>query len=97
MGVEKTSPFVAIFEELFYRIDLKNNDATLENSKRQDQIETRFLKYVRGKIAKARELGQQVYIGEFNSDENTVESFFCTDSFEIDEPSFFFSARECYW
>lgn len=96
MGVEGTSPFARIFEGLYRSLNSKSSCAT-GDEEYQDRIEAKLLPHVRERIEEARRQGQQVFLGELSSDENTIESFFCTDSFEVDTDGMFFSALDCAW
>jgi hypothetical protein len=41
--------------------------------------------------------GKDVWIGKLDSSGDTVESFFCCESFEIDEPDLYINSLNCVW
>ena len=99
MGIEKTSPFIDVFQFLYDSLDL-NNSLIENNAPLSDYItlvEKSFIPKVRERIERARKEGKKIYIGELSSDNNTIESFFCTESFEVDSEDFYFSAINAAW
>jgi hypothetical protein len=96
MGIESNSPFAPIFEWLYDSLHVQSNSSGY-GQVHNDKIEGRFLPHVKQRIEEARQRGEQVIIGKLSSDENTIESFFCTDSFEVEADGFFFSALENSW
>lgn len=96
MGIETDSPFAEIFEWLYESLQVHSNSSG-DDQVYSRAIEDSFFPHVRLRIEEARQRGELVIIGKLSSDENTVESFFCTDSFEVEADGFFFSALENYW
>ena len=45
----------------------------------------------------ALDAGTDVYIGTLSSDDYPIESFVCTETFEIDHPKLYINALECVW
>lgn len=94
MGVDIDSPFKNIFVDFYENIQDKKGYFVDD----QDSIEAEFLPYVKSKIEKARSEGKYIHMGYMASDSvSALESFFCTDSFEIEKDNLFFSAWDCAW
>lgn len=49
------------------------------------------------KILEAEQEGKKVFIGKLRSDNDEIESFFCTDEFIIESDKIFVDARENGW
>ena len=67
-----------------------------------DEINEEHVKEVFGdkaaRIYKMTKLkGFLVYMGQTDSDDGTLTSFFTTDSFEIEQNDFYLNARNCVW
>ena len=41
--------------------------------------------------------GWHIYIGNTSSDDNVLTQFFTTDSFEIEQKTFYLNGKECMW
>ena len=104
MGVKKRSPFAPLFEALFYHI--KNSMNPLDeyiNKQRsgedswQELIQEEFSQEVVERIVDAKNKGKKIYIGKLDSDGDLIESYFCTDSFEVENKDIYFNALKCIW
>lgn len=94
LGVGKKSPLTPIFVELY--------DLLVENMEVIDGfgLEQRIQespKNVAQKLRAAIESKKIIYSGSFSSDESTLESFFCTESFEAENNEIYFNYLENYW
>ena len=91
-GLTDTSDFNLIFKRLFD--SLSKNLKPLEEGVmkhrwyKQGSVEkfitSVFSEETWKKIKKAQEEGFEVYIGDLTSDENSIQTFFCTSSFVIE-------------
>jgi len=105
MGVEKNSPLKPFFEELFEVLDWKIKNAkdaiksTYWGPKKDVQtlIKDEISHFAANKAKEALKSGQDIWIGTLKSDGGTVESFFCCDSFEIDNKNLYFNGLRCGW
>lgn len=102
MGVAPDSPIAPIFRELLDSIlgsseavDLSRVDTSLPpeqwfEDSRLSEVMTERLRKVAGQ-------GLTAYFGRLSSDEGPVESFFCTDAFEVENERIYFDCLECVW
>ena len=49
------------------------------------------------KLQSNRKKGRRAYFGHLDSESSTVQTFFCTDSFEEENDKLYFNALECAW
>lgn len=91
VGVTEQSPLSPIFEMLFDRL-LENMVPASEYHVREE-----FSEDVAHRVAKAQRRGAKVYTGRLSSDYNEIESFFCCDSFELENEKIYLNALECTW
>ena len=106
MGVEADSPIVDLFEQ-FYQDVIDSVRTTVDFSKADNQVSVEdWFKGGRGnslsthminKLQDAKQRGLKAYFGTLSSDENPIQSFFCTDSFEIESEKIYFNGLECIW
>jgi len=104
MGVNRNSPMKPLFEALYYHIQSSMHPLKEYLEKRnngiddwQELLQGDFAQEVVERIVKAKKDGNKVFIGKFTSDEDMIESFFCTDSFEIENKEIYFNALNCVW
>jgi hypothetical protein len=108
VGITPNSPFIDIYKGLFnaFKSDLKPAREYYKQFYGKDYlnfeefVETRLWKSgkeVLPKILEAEKLGKHVYIGQLSSDNDDVESFFCTDDFILDSDSLYIDAQEDGW
>lgn len=109
IGVNSDSQFFDIYQGLFdaFRDDMEpardyfrrqNDRGDYESF--EDFVLKRFWRSgseVLPKILAAEKEGKLVYIGQLSSDNNEIESFFCTDSFIIESSKVFIDAQEDGW
>jgi hypothetical protein len=60
-------------------------------------VKEKFSEEVAQKVVEAREKGKEVYIGDLSSEVDEIETFFCRDSFELENDKIYFNALECSW
>lgn len=105
MGVTDKSPLAPIFDSLYTRLIEKMAPISKEKSywehaegtELENLLKAEFSEQVIRKLVEAKEKGKQVYVGELSSEEDTVESFFCCDSFEVEDEKIYFNGLECAW
>lgn len=108
VGVKNDSAFFDIYQSLFdaFRDDMEPAREFYEKhysgtySTFEEFIEQKLWKSgkeVLPKILDAEKNGKKVYIGKLSSDNNEIESFFCTDEFIIESDKLFVDAQENGW
>ncbi|MFA4836372.1 MAG: hypothetical protein WC749_09935 [Dehalococcoidia bacterium] len=105
VGVSAQSPLKPLFAVLYH--SLKQNMCPAKDYARdyyhdvtQDWItalRSQFAEEVINRITKAEREGHKVYLGKLSSEENCIESFFCVDSFEIENENIYLNALDCAW
>lgn len=103
MGVAPDSPLVGIFRTLLddvigqARVQVnfaeEPGDMPIEAWFEGDRLSPRMM----AKLREAKAKGLRAYVGKLNSDESPVQSFFCVDSFEVENDKIYFNALECGW
>jgi hypothetical protein len=102
MGVAPDSPIAGLFRELFRGVLTESkavNLATVSPRVSPERwFDTNRMSPVM--IERLRELAGQgvtAYYGSLSSDDTLVQSFFCTDAFEIENERIYFNYLECAW
>jgi len=105
MGVDSKSPLASVFTTLYEAIldntrrpvDLSRVDPNVPVqdwfSDFRDDLTPRMIE----KLKDARRRGLKVYYGELDSESSYAETFFCTDSFEVENDKIYFNALDCVW
>jgi hypothetical protein len=104
MGIKPDSPiadlFVQFYEDVIKnskRIDLKTADKDIPVKTlfgaRADRLSQHMIK----KIKEAQKRGFKAYYGALDSETSNVQTFFCTDSFEVENEKIYFNGLECIW
>lgn len=104
MGVARTSPLAGMFTELFDAV-LQNSDMVdFKSTDKHTSFEALFPgsrghipERMMQKLKEARNRGLKAYYGQLSSDGSYIESFFCTDSFEVQNEKIYFNGLECVW
>lgn len=106
VDIQESSPFKDIYLQLFesFQDDLnpaRSFVASHRWNKDQEPFETfiedLFSKETLDKILDAEKKGFTIYMGELSSDENEIESFFCTNSFIIEDKRFYIDGTNSGW
>jgi hypothetical protein len=105
MGVNTDSPLSPFFEELFDTLCQNMTKAQDAANLRYwdakndivDVVEKASSKTIADRAKEAIASGMDVWIGILSSDGDDVESFFCCESFEIDNPDLYVNAIRCGW
>jgi len=103
MGVEPGSAMAELFAE-FYRDVVENAretvDFKLAGRKRavedffdSDRLSARMIE----KLKDAQRRGLKAYYGSLSSENNDIQTFFCMDSFEVENEKIYFNGLECVW
>lgn len=95
VGVGKDSDFSYLFEQLYKKLWQKGEP--IRENYDDIRIENIFSKEILHKIIDAEKMGKKILIGNLNSEDGEAESFFCTDSFVIENDTFYLNAVECTW
>jgi hypothetical protein len=105
IGIKDKSIFAAMFHHLFnaFRDNLEPA-RTFVSTDRWNKGET-FEKFIvdlfsqktLDKILEAERLGKTVYMGRLSSENDAIESFFCTDAFIIDTEDLYIDATNDGW
>jgi hypothetical protein len=105
MGISPNSPIADLFSEFYQavvdnissEVDFKTvrGDVAPESliETRRSRLSERMLE----KIRDAKERGFKVYYGWLGSETSPIQSFFCTDSFEVENTKMYFNGLECTW
>ncbi|MBE6034145.1 MAG: hypothetical protein E7222_05535 [Clostridiales bacterium] len=98
-GISPDSDFTYIFDELFNAIkyDTKLIEDDLKGESLEQYLSTYYLGMEKGRVEKAMKEGKKIRVGKLRSDENDIQTFFCLDSFIIDEDSVYFNALSNGW
>ena len=95
IGLEDSSPLAPIFNRLYdlVRREMKPlNDFSVELKISESHPN------VAEKLRDAKESGRVIYEGELGTENGDVlESYFCLDSFEIENEHIYFNYLECVW
>ena len=104
MGVEPTSPIAGLFGQLYEdviensrRVDFRTASSDIPPERlladRPDRLSAHMLK----KIHEAKDHGLKAYYGWLDSETSMIQTFFCTDSFEVESQKIYFNGLECVW
>ena len=105
MGITDKSPLASTFDTLYTRLVEKMAPIGEEKiywehkqgKELEDSLKADFSEQVANKMIEAKRTGKNVYIGELSSEDDMVESFFCCDSFEVENEKIYFNGLECVW
>lgn len=105
MGVKPGSAMAELFDQ-FYRDVVANADDVVDFkvAGRRGAVEeffdegrARLSPRMVEKLKDAQRRGLKAYYGWLSSDSNTIQTFFCTDSFEVENEEIYFNGLECVW
>lgn len=106
VGVDANSQFKDIFENLFKLCAnemrpmddfIKNHRWHQDGESNEDFIKKCFSVQTWSRIQEAKKNGYKIYMGSLSSDENPIESYFCTDAFVIESDNFILDATNAEW
>jgi hypothetical protein len=105
MGVKPDSPIADLFAQLYrdllerasIKVDFKsaNKDVPVEAwfDRRSDRLSSLMIE----KLREAKKRGLKAYFGALDSETSMIQTFFCTDSFEVENEKIYFNGLECVW
>lgn len=106
MGIDTDSPIADLFEQ-FYQAVIQNVNIKIDFEVNDEQVPVEALfegqrrgdisSHMLNKVKEAKHQGLKVYFGMLSSEESLIESFFCTDSFEVENEKIYFNGLECVW
>jgi hypothetical protein len=103
MGVREDSPIADLFEQLFE--DVLSSASAVETGDMPndfppemwfhdgEHLSERMIE----KLREGQSRGLRAYYGFLDSETTNIQSFFCTDSFELENDRIYFNALECVW
>ena len=105
MGIAQDSPIADIFSQLYDDLISNTNiKVDFKTVSKKIPVESLFEKgryeptsHMFEKLKDAQKRGFKAYYGKLSSDENMIQTFFCTDSFELDNDKIYFNYLECVW
>jgi|APCry1669190288_1035285.scaffolds.fasta_scaffold142523_1 hypothetical protein len=105
MGVNPQSPLADIFRELHEALldgaksplDLREIDDSIPVTQWLDGFREEISPRLAGKLQDAKKRGLKVYYGQLDSESSQTQTFFCCDSFEVENEKFYINALECAW
>jgi hypothetical protein len=108
VGIKNDSAFFDIYQSLFDAFQDDLEPAREFYAKQYAGTYSTFEEFVEQKLWKsgkdvlpkileAEKNGKKVYIGKLSSDNDEIESFFCTDEFIIESDKLFIDAQENGW
>ena len=105
MGVELDSPVAPLFEQFYsdvaesahLKVDFKTADKKIAAEDwfdlKSDHLTSRMIE----KLRDAKKRGLKAYHGWLDSETSMIQTFFCTDSFEVENEKIYFNGLECVW
>ncbi len=104
MGITKGSPLIPVFRSLYdsLRHNMRPARTYVEECRKTsdnwiDLLREEFAAEVIERIVRADKAGHKVFVGKLSSDNNPIETFFCCDSFEVENSNTYLNALECAW
>ena len=92
--------FVQFYEDVIKsstKIDLKAADNSIPVETLLESRPDRLSQHMIKKIKEAKKQGLKAYYGALDSETSNIQSFFCTDSFEVENEKIYFNGLECVW
>lgn len=102
MGVAPDSPIADLFRELFSDVVGSSQyvDLSRVNTRVSPELwfdDVRLAPAMVARLRQAAGQGLKAYFGHLSSDNSPVQSFFCTDAFEVENERIYFNYLECAW
>jgi hypothetical protein len=107
MGIQDNSPLTPIADVLCERLQQYGrpiDEIVREMTERRggaretdEYVREEFSGEVAQKVAAAKAEGVPVEMGWLSSDVDSVESFLCCESFELENNDYYLNAVACYW
>lgn len=98
-GINPESDFTYIFDELFNAIteNSKPIEEDLDGQTIEQYLSNFYIQNEKDRVKKAIKEGKKIRVGRLRSDENDLQTFFCLESFLIDEDTVYFNALSNGW
>lgn len=105
MGVAEDSPIADLFRQ-FYEDVVQNIGSEVDYSTADDEVPAEewfqdggadLTQHMIARLRVAKSQGLKAYFGSLDSETNNVQTFFCTDSFEVENEKIYFNGLECVW
>lgn len=102
MGVAEESPIADLFRELFSDVVSASRYVDFARVSPRVSPETwfegeRLSPAMIERLHQAADRGLKAYVGSLSSDNSPVQSFFCTEAFEVENERVYFNYLECTW
>lgn len=104
IGISQDSDMTFIFEHLYESINRNKVelDYYIKNYIDKDintfeYFRDNFSQEIAEKIFSGKDNGKKVWIGKLSSDYDEYETFFCTDSFIIEDEEIYINGANCTW
>lgn len=101
MGVRLDSPIASLFKQLFADIIQSSRRYDLSRVNEDDIGEHLFdgdlTPAMIERLKRAAKQGGKAYLGHLSSDENLIQTFFCTEAFEVESEAIYFNCLSCVW
>lgn len=95
LGIQTDSLLRPIFSELY---DLVINNMELAIPVKLEEVIADSPEAIGNKLREAEKSKKRIYTGELSTEDgNFIESFFCTQSFEVENSQIYFNSLECVW
>jgi hypothetical protein len=95
IGIKKGSPLEPIFIRLF---ELITREMKMLSEGEIDLKLTELHPNVAMKLLEARLRGKMIYEGDLGTENgDVIESYFCLDSFEVENEHFYLNYLDCLW
>ena len=102
MGIDLASPIADLFAQFYEdviasakKVDFKTANKTVaaEAWFGRDRLSEHMVK----KVREGKERGLKAYFGSLDSETNPIQTFFCTDCFEVENDKIYFDGLENVW
>lgn len=102
MGIAPDSPIAGLFRELFSDVVGSSQYVDLARVNRLASPvdwfnENRLSPTMVARLEQAADRGLKAYFGYLSSENTPVQTFFCTDAFEVENERIYFNCLECAW
>jgi hypothetical protein len=104
MGIDLKSPIADLFAQFYEEVisssemvDFKNADEQIPPERLLTDRPERLSEHMLRKIKEAKANGLKAYYGWLSSDNSMIETFFCMDSFEVENDKVYLNGLECVW
>jgi hypothetical protein len=105
MGIARNSPVADLFKQFYADVvESARTKVDFRTVPEHVPIEALFANargdlspHMLKRLKDARKKGLKAYFGWLDSETNSVQTFFCTDSFEVENEKIYFNGLECVW